>query len=93
MAKQPLGGRPNKAALAKMKVVTVVVSVAAFVGSLGAVAYLTPGIAGTVHAQTQSPNTLGSTGSTTALASSAPLRFRSRQQQASAAPLTRTRGS
>ncbi len=42
MAKQPWGGRPNRATLAKIKVGTIVASLVAFVGSLGAVAYLNP---------------------------------------------------
>ncbi len=94
MAKQPLGGRPNKAALARMKVVTVVVSVAVFAGSLGAVAYLNPGVsAARLQSQAQSVNTFDSTGSATAQVNSTPLQLRRTQQQASVVPLARTRGS
>ncbi len=64
-----------------MKLGTVVVSIAAFVGSLGAVSYLHPGIKVTAQpvASTVSFN--------------APATGRTTRQQASVAPLVRTRGS
>ncbi len=94
MAKQPWGGRPNKAALARMKVATAVVSVIAFAGSLGAVAYLNPGAsAARLQSQAQFVSEFGSTGSSAAQVNSAPLQLPSRQQQASLVPLARTRGS
>ncbi len=87
MARQPLGGRPNKAALSRMKLGTVVVSIAAFAGSLGAVAYLNPGIKVTTAQPTTSVVSFNNTGTSTGSN-----RFSSRQST-SAAPLVRTRGS
>ncbi len=86
MARQPLGGRPNKAALSRMKLGTVVVSIAAFAGSLGAVAYINPGIKVTTRRVT---TTISFNNSGTSAGGAG---FSSRQQT-SVAPLVRTRGS
>jgi hypothetical protein len=94
-AKQPWGGRPNKAAVLRIKLATMVVSIATFVSSLGVIAFLNPGIAKTAGLANQAQ-----TGSTVALAnsslsqiSSAALQLPSRSQLASLQPRTRTRGS
>ncbi len=94
MAKQPLGGRPNKAALAKIKLATVLVSLVAFVGSLGGVAYLNPGSAKSTGAlsQTQFVSVDASSSSSTSQVSGTASQP-SVLQQASIVPLVRTRGS
>ncbi len=95
MAKQPLGGRPTKAALLRLKVATTVVSVAAFLGSLGVVAYLHPGVHNTagLTSQTQSVATVASLGSSASTANSSALQLSGGQRQASVVPLVRTHGS
>jgi len=56
MAKQPLGGRPNKATLVRIKLATMVVSIATFVSSLGVIVLFNPGIASTAGLSGASPS-------------------------------------
>ena len=83
MAKFVLGGKPSKATLTRVKVGTVVVSVAAFLGSLAGVANSNPAV---VAAQTQS--SVAATTATDTSSSAA-----TSQQQAMVLPTVRTRGS
>lgn len=94
MAKQPLGGRPNKAALMRIKLATAAVSVVAFLGSLGVVAYVNPGVhdAATVATQAGSITTIAAAGTSTTSSNPAPLRL-SASRQSSVTPLVHTRGS
>jgi hypothetical protein len=88
MARQPFGGRPNKAALNRMKVTTGIVSVVTFLGSLGAIATLSPG----THAALSTSAQTAQVGSSTLSQSNTLSQFSTRRQ-AFVTPLTRTRGS
>lgn len=92
MTKQPLGGRPTKTALMRIKLATAVVSVVAFAGSLGVVAYLNPGVHYSTTATTQngSVTTIAATGASTTSTGALQL---SSSRQSSVTPLVRTRGS
>ena len=92
MARQPWGGRPNKAALLRMKWVTALVSAVAFAGSLGAIAYINPGgrSAATTAGPVQTISLVSPANAPAQIANSSRV---SRQRQASAVPITRTRGS
>jgi hypothetical protein len=97
MAKQPWGGRPNKAALARIKLGTIVVSIVAFVATLGGVAYLNPGAGSTTPTDslaqsTQIASRVATTSSSIASTSSSSTAT-SVQQQAPVLPVVRTRGS
>ncbi len=93
MAKQPLGGRPTKAALVRIKLATAVVSLAAFVASLGIVAYVNPGVHLAATGAQATSLTAVAAGSSTSLSSTASLQLPSLPQTSSIQPLTRTRGS
>jgi hypothetical protein len=87
--------RFDKAALHRIKVTTVAVSVMAFAGSMGVIAYAHPGTSAasttvtTDQAQTvSSPNQ-----SSSSQVSSAALQLPTLSQRASVFPRTRTRGS
>ncbi len=90
-----LGGRPDKAALGRMKVTTVVVTIAAFVGSLGLISYLHPAVGANSGAANQalaSVNQFATNGSTGRF-NRRSLQLAGSAQSNTLAPLTRTRGS
>jgi hypothetical protein len=90
-----LGGRPDKAALARMKVTTVIVSIATFVGSLGMISYLHPaaGAASNTGVQTVASTNLAQSTTSTTRSSRRALQLQGATQSGTVAPLTRTRGS
>lgn len=93
MAKFVLGGRPSKTALTRAKVGTVVVAVAAFLGSLAGVANSNPAAvsASAVTAETQSADTTAA--SVTAATDESSSAASTSAQQAMVLPTVRTRGS
>ncbi len=93
MAKQPFGGRPSKAALMRIKLATAVVSLAAFAGSLGIVAYVNPGVHATTSGTQPHTVSIAMAGSSTSQLSSGSLQLPSLPQASSVRPLTRTRAS
>jgi hypothetical protein len=94
MAKYPLGGRPSKAALAKIKTGTIIVSVATFLGSLGGIALFNPGFSSSAAAANQ-VQTASSTQviASTSQSSRSSAAQSSSQQQGITFPRVRTRGS
>ena len=88
----PVRGRPNKAALVRIKAATVAVSIAAFLGSLGIVAYANPAIKTAAGSTAQTQLASAPVAATTRLRRTA-LQLPSRPQQSLVVPLTRTRGS
>ncbi len=91
MAKQIIRGRPSKAALGRMKVVTVAVSLAAFLGSLGVIAgnenQAITAASTSMNQVAMTTSTTAATGSSTSAAST------TSQQPSFSAPITRNRGS
>lgn len=92
MAKVLIGGRPSKAALGRMKVVTIAVSIAAFLGSLGVIAANGTGGATVANTHDQSSQ-VAFAGSTSATQRRNAGQFSAQQQPGFSAPLTRSRGS
>lgn len=92
MAKFVLGGQPGKAALTRAKVGTVVVAVAAFLGSLAGVTNSNPAAisASAVTTQTESADTTTAASVTAASDESSSA---ATSAQALVLPTTRTRGS
>lgn len=91
MARRMIGGRPSKAALGRMKLVTIGVSIAAFLGGLGVIS-ATGAYGATAIAQVQSSR-VASAASTSVQSSRRTGSTASAQQPGFSAPLTRSRGS
>ena len=91
MARFVVGGRPSRAALTRAKIGTVVVAVAAFLGSLTGVTNSNPAAvsASAVTAQTQSADTTAAS----VTAASDQSRSAAANAQALVMPTARTRGS
>ena len=87
MTRNPLGGRPSKAALTRVKIGTVVVSVIAFLGTLAGVATLNPAVDNaTTVAQAPVETATASTDTSSAAQAAS-------QAQTLTFPAVRTRGS
>ncbi len=95
MAERKSRTRLSKAALFRMKVATVVVSVVGFAGTMGAIAYAHPAVANHANtaAQYGAAAKSGVSGQTGSQLSNSPLQLPALAQNFSAMPLTRTRGS
>ncbi len=93
MSKHLLGGRPSKAALAKIKTGTVVVSIATFLGTLGGIAVFNPGFSAGAAAASPVQSVDSTQTIASASRSNSSSAQSSSQQQAVTFPRVRTRGS